>query len=214
MCFSILIVSCNHISSKASSASSSPFPSNFLLGTASSSYQEDLDLMSYIGVNSYRFSISWARVLPKGRFGKVNRAGIDHYNKFIDALLSRGIRPFVTLSHYDIPQELEGRYGAWLSPKLQEDFKYYANTCFKFFGDRVKYWVTFNEPNVVVIRGYRSGTYPPSRCSSPFGNCTSGNSEKEPFIAAHNIILSHAAAVNIYRTQYQVFNNVLSSSNL
>ncbi|XP_021821493.1 beta-glucosidase 45-like isoform X2 [Prunus avium] len=245
MCFSILIVSCNHISLKGSSASSSPFPSNFLLGTASSSYQfdgaflsdgkglnnwdvfthkpghisdgtngdiavdqyhlylEDLDLMSYIGVNSYRFSISWARVLPKGRFGKVNRAGIDYYNKFIDALLSRGIQPFVTLSHYDIPQELEDRYGAWLSPKLQEDFKYYANTCFKFFGDSVKYWVTFNEPNVVVIRGYRSGVYPPSRCSSPFGNCTSGNSEKEPFIAAHNIILSHAAAVNIYRTQYQ-----------
>lgn len=69
----------------------------------------------------------------------------------------------------------------------------------------MKYWVTFNEPNVVVIRGYRSGIYPPSRCSFPFGNCTSGDSEVEPFIAAHNIILSHAAAVNIYRTKYQVF---------
>lgn len=166
-------------------------------------YQEDLDLMNYIGVNSYRFSISWARILPKGRFGKVNRAGVDHYNKFIDALLLRGIQPFVTLTHYDIPQELEDRYRSWLSPEVQEDFRYYANTCFKFFGDRVKYWVTFNEPNVVVIRGYRSGIYPPSRCSFPFGNCTSGDSEVEPFIAAHNIILSHAAAVNIYRTKYQ-----------
>ncbi|XP_017978572.1 PREDICTED: beta-glucosidase 47 isoform X3 [Theobroma cacao] len=224
---------------------SSPFPSSFLFGTASSSYQfegaylsdgkglnnwdlfthkpgnimdgsngdvavdhyhrylEDLNLMNYIGVNSYRFSISWARILPKGRFGSVNKAGINHYNKLINSLLVRGIKPFVTLTHYDIPQELENRYGAWLSPQVQEDFKYYADICFKHFGDRVKYWVTFNEPNVAVIRGYRSGLYPPSRCSSSFGNCSSGDSENEPFVAAHNIILSHAAAVDIYRTKYQ-----------
>ncbi|KAH9748142.1 Beta-glucosidase 47 [Citrus sinensis] len=114
-----------------------------------------------------------------------------------------GIQPFVTLTHYDIPQELEDRYGAWLSREVQEDFEYYADICFKYFGDRVKYWATFNEPNVVVIRGYQSGIYPPSRCSGLFGNCTNGDSEKEPFIAAHNIILSHAAAVKIYRTKYQ-----------
>ncbi|GLT83242.1 hypothetical protein SLE2022_015430 [Rubroshorea leprosula] len=166
-------------------------------------YMEDLDLMNYIGVNSYRFSISWARILPKGRFGKVNKAGINHYNKLIDALLLKGIQPFVTLTHYDIPQELENRYGAWLSPKVKEDFKYFADICFRYFGDRVKYWATFNEPNVMVIRGYRSGIFPPSRCSSLFGNCSSGDSEKEPFIAAHNVILSHAAAIHLYRTKYQ-----------
>ncbi|GMN49844.1 hypothetical protein TIFTF001_019009 [Ficus carica] len=158
-------------------------------------YQEDLNLMKYIGVNSYRFSISWARILPKGRFGNVNVAGIDYYNKLIDALLRRGIQPFVTLTHYDIPQELEERYGAWLSPELQEDFRYYADVCFRSFGDRVKFWTTFNEPNVAVIRGYRSGIYPPSRCSGSFGNCSSGDSCTEPFIAAHNVILSHASAV-------------------
>lgn len=154
-------------------------------------------------------------------------------------LLLSGIEPFVTLAHYDIPQELEDRYGAWLSPQVQydanklaiissfehtfpinlddtekkntshflifrEDFRYYADICFKSFGNRVKYWVTFNEPNVQVIRGYRKGTYPPSRCSSSFGNCSSGDSEREPFVAAHNIILSHAAAVNTYRSKYQV----------
>lgn len=166
-------------------------------------YLEDLDLMDFIGVNSYRFSISWARILPKGRFGEVNKAGIDHYNKLIDSLLKKGIEPFVTLAHYDIPQELEDRYGAWLSPQVQEDFRYYADICFKSFGNRVKYWVTFNEPNVQVIRGYRKGTYPPSHCSSSFGNCSSGDSEREPFVAAHNIILSHAAAVNTYRSKYQ-----------
>ncbi|PON84867.1 Glycoside hydrolase [Trema orientale] len=245
LCFSTnLVVSCNPISLKGSSVSSS-LPSTFLFGTASSSYQyegaflsdgkgfsnwdvfthkpgtvidgttgdiavdqyhlyeEDLNLMNYVGVNSYRFSISWARILPKGRFGDVNWAGIDHYNNFIDALLHRGIRPFVTLTHYDIPQELEERYGAWLSSEVQEDFKYYADICFRSFGDRVKYWTTFKEPNVAVIRGYRSGVYPPSRCSGSFGNCSSGDSEIEPLIAAHNVILSHAAAVDVYRTKYQ-----------
>lgn len=88
---------------------------------------------------------------------------------------------------------------------FREDFKYYADICFRFFGDRVKYWVSLNEPNVVAIRGYRSGIYPPSHCSWPFGNCSRGNSEKEPFIVAHNMILSHAVAVNIYRTKYQVY---------
>ncbi|GAB4830914.1 Beta-glucosidase 47 [Ancistrocladus abbreviatus] len=167
-------------------------------------YQEDVDLMADLGVNSYRFSISWAIILPKGRYGIVNLAGIDFYNKLIDALLQKGIEPLVTLCHFDIPQELEDRYGGWLSPKLKEDFGYYADICFKFFGDRVKYWVTFNEPNVLAINGYRHGVYPPGRCSGLFGNCTEGDSEKEPFLAAHNIILAHVAAVDLYRTKYQV----------
>ncbi|KAG8635232.1 hypothetical protein MANES_16G010500v8 [Manihot esculenta] len=166
-------------------------------------YLEDIDLMEYIGVNSYRFSISWARILPKGRFGNVNQAGINHYDKIINALLHKGIQPFVSLTHYDIPQELEDRYGAWLSPEIQEDFKYYADVCFRSFGDRVKYWSTFNEPNVAAIFGYRTGLFPPSRCSGSFGNCSNGDSGREPFIAAHNMILSHAAAVNVYRAKYQ-----------
>ncbi|XP_022139954.1 beta-glucosidase 47 isoform X2 [Momordica charantia] len=166
-------------------------------------YLEDLDLMDFIGVNSYRFSISWARILPKGRLGKVNKAGINHYSKLIDSLLERGIEPFVTLAHFDIPQELEDRYGAWLSPQVQEDFRYYADICFKSFGNRVKYWATFNEPNVQVIRSYRRGVFPPSRCSGSFGKCRSGDSEREPFVAAHNIVLSHAAAVDTYRSIYQ-----------
>jgi beta-glucosidase/6-phospho-beta-glucosidase/beta-galactosidase len=87
---------------------------------------------------------------------------------------------------------------------FREDFRYYADICFKYFGDRVKYWVTFNEPNVAVICGYRTGVYPPSRCSGSFGNCSYGNSEREPFIAASNVILSHLAAVDVYRTKYQV----------
>ncbi|KAJ4838703.1 hypothetical protein Tsubulata_003141 [Turnera subulata] len=166
-------------------------------------YLEDINIMDTLGVNSYRFSISWARILPRGRFGDVNFAGISYYNRLIDALLLKGIQPFVTLTHYDLPQELEERYGSWLSPESREDFAYYVDICFKHFGDRVKYWVTFNEPNMQAMDGYRTGLFPPARCSSTFGNCTYGDSEKEPFIAAHNIILAHATAVDIYRTKYQ-----------
>ncbi|XP_020541241.1 LOW QUALITY PROTEIN: beta-glucosidase 47-like [Jatropha curcas] len=166
-------------------------------------FKEGIDLMEYIGVDRYRFSISRARVLPKGRFGPVNQAGINHYDKFINGLLHKGIQPFVKLTNYDVPQELVDRYGAWLSPGIREDFKHYADICFGFFGDRVKYWVTFNEPNVVAVPGYRSGEYPPAHCSGSFGNCTTGDSEREPFIAAHNMILSHAAAVSVYRNKYQ-----------
>lgn len=86
----------------------------------------------------------------------------------------------------------------------REDFEYYADLCFKSFGDRVKYWATFNEPDKVATYGYRQGLGPPSRCSNTFGNCNEGDSEKEPFVVAHNIILSHAIAVDLYRTKYQV----------
>ncbi|KAG2406981.1 hypothetical protein LR48_Vigan01g338200 [Vigna angularis] len=169
-------------------------------------YLEDIYLMEALGVNSYRLSISWARILPKGRFGEANHAGIEFYNRLIDVLILKGIQPFVTLSHYDSPQELEDRYGSWLSPQSQEDFAFYADLCFKTFGDRVKYWATFNEPNFVVQLGYRSGLFPPCRCSGPLAlvQCSEGDSEKEPFVAAHNIILAHAAAVDIYRTKYQI----------
>ncbi|KAL3740685.1 hypothetical protein ACJRO7_021889 [Eucalyptus globulus] len=166
-------------------------------------YLEDIRLMESLGVNSYRFSISWARILPKGRFAEINMAGIHYYNRLINSLLQKGIQPFVTLTHFDIPQELEDRYGGWLSPKSQEDFGYFADICFRYFGDRVKYWVTFNEPNIQATLAYRWGEFPPARCSAPFGNCTLGDSEMEPFIVAHNMILSHATAVNIYRTNYQ-----------
>ncbi|KAE9602114.1 putative glycosidase [Lupinus albus] len=117
----------------------SPLPSNFLFWTASSSYQvltpvmakdkvtgitslmeqEDIDLIESLKVNIHRLSISWARILPKGRFGEINWAGVHFYNLLTDALLLKGIQPFVVLSHYDNPQELEDRYGGWLSPQSQ-----------------------------------------------------------------------------------------------
>ncbi|XP_048558507.1 probable inactive beta-glucosidase 14 isoform X2 [Triticum urartu] len=82
-------------------------------------YMEDIELMHSLGVNSYRFSIAWARILPRGRFGHVNPDGVAFYNAIINALLHKGIQPFVTIFHYDIPHELEERYGGWLSPEIQ-----------------------------------------------------------------------------------------------
>jgi beta-glucosidase len=119
-----------------------------------------------------------------------------------------GIQPFVTLSHYDIPQELEDRYGAWLSAEVQRDFGHLADVCFAAFGDRVKHWATFNEPNVAVRKGYLLGTYPPARCSPPFGACARGDSDAEPYVATHNVVLSHATAAEIYRRKYQVYNQL------
>ncbi|CAH1444511.1 unnamed protein product [Lactuca virosa] len=166
-------------------------------------YLEDINIIQSLGVDAYRFSISWSRVLPRGRFGDVNPNGIMFYNKILDNLLLRGIRPFVIIYHYDFPQVLEDRYGSWLSPLMQKDYVHFAETCFKNFGDRVKDWFTMNEPNLFTQMGYEKGTYPPSRCSPPFGNCSSGNSDIEPLIVMHNMLLAHGKTVKLYRRDYQ-----------
>ncbi|XP_066348376.1 beta-glucosidase 16-like isoform X1 [Miscanthus floridulus] len=168
-----------------------------------SHWQEDIEIIHSLGLDSYRFSLSWSRILPKGRFGSVNPAGVKFYNSLINGLLGKGIQPFVTINHYDIPQELQERYGSWLNPEIQEDFTYFAELCFKMFGDRVKHWATFNEANFLTKLKYFMGKFPPSHCSEPYGKCDSGNSSTEPYIAAHNMILAHAKAVNIYRKYYK-----------
>ncbi|KAJ9551455.1 hypothetical protein OSB04_015500 [Centaurea solstitialis] len=166
-------------------------------------FLEDIEMMHSLGVKAYRFSISWARILPKGRFGEVNPAGIMFYNKLIDNLILKGIEPFVTLFHDDFPQELEDRYGSWLNPEIREDFVHMAEVCFKSFGDRVKHWITINEPNINVEYAYKSGLFPPSRCSEPFGNCLAGNSDVEPLVAMHNMLLAHGMAAKLYHENFQ-----------
>ncbi|KAH9328566.1 hypothetical protein KI387_000674, partial [Taxus chinensis] len=165
-------------------------------------YKEDVEIMSEMGVEMYRFSLAWSRIYPEGR-GEINPLGVKYYSDLIDELLSKGIQPFVTLSHYDIPQALEEQYRSWLDPHILDDFTHHADACFRMFGDRVKYWTTFNEPNYMAMVEYDTGEFPPSRCSQPFGNCSVGNSSTEPYIAAHNVLRAHASAVDIYRRQYQ-----------
>ncbi|XP_056686956.1 beta-glucosidase 22 isoform X2 [Spinacia oleracea] len=165
--------------------------------------REDVQLMVETGLDAYRFSISWSRLIPNGR-GPVNPKGLRYYNNLINELISHGIEPHVTLTHTDTPQVLEDEYGSFLNPKIIEDFISYVDVCFREFGDRVRYWTTFNEANIFVIGGYDVGITPPSRCSSPFGfNCTRGNSTTEPYIVTHRILLAHAYAARLYKEKYQ-----------
>ncbi|GMN55327.1 hypothetical protein TIFTF001_024447 [Ficus carica] len=169
-------------------------------------YKEDIKLMKKVGLDSFRFSVSWSRILPNGKLsGGVNPIGVQFYNDLINELLSNGIKPLVTLWHFDTPQALEDEYKSWLSPKIVKDYLDYADFCFKTFGDRVKLWVTLNEPNGFCMNAYNFGTFAPGRCSNYVGNCSAGNSATEPYIAAHHFLLSHAAAVKLYRQKYQPY---------
>ncbi|PIA61389.1 hypothetical protein AQUCO_00300730v1 [Aquilegia coerulea] len=166
-------------------------------------YKEDVQLMVNTGLDAYRFSISWSRLIPNGR-GPVNPKGLQYYNNLIDELIRHGIQPHVTLFHHDLPQALEDDYSGWLSEKIVDDFTAYADTCFNEFGDRVSHWTTMNEPNAIALGGYDRGTIPPKRCSYPFGaNCTKGNSTVEPYIFTHNSLLAHASAARLYKKKYQ-----------
>ncbi|KAF3431836.1 hypothetical protein FNV43_RR26572 [Rhamnella rubrinervis] len=169
-------------------------------------YPEDIDLMKKMNFDAYRFSISWSRIFPEGT-GRVNWEGVAYYNRLINYMLKKGITPYANLYHYDLPEALEKKYLGLLNEQVIKDYADYADFCFKQFGDRVKNWMTFNEPRVVADAAYNSGFFPPERCSYPFGNCTAGNSATEPYIVAHNMILSHAAAVQRYREKYQKAQN-------
>jgi beta-glucosidase len=163
---------------------------------------EDLQLMKGIGVQTYRMSLAWSRIFPTGK-PPLNQAGVDHYNAEINALLAAGIIPHVTLFHWDLPSGLETEYGdGWLKPETSDAFAVYADTCFQLFGDRIKNWLTLNEPHTVAMNGYCYGSHAPGRCSDRT-ICPTGNSATEPYIAAHNMLLAHAKAVDVYRKKYQ-----------
>ncbi|XP_010523947.1 PREDICTED: beta-glucosidase 3-like [Tarenaya hassleriana] len=162
-------------------------------------YKEDVQLMADMGLDAYKFSISWSRLIPYGR-GPVNPKALRFYKNLIDELVSHGIEPHVTLHNYDLPQALEDEYGGWLDRRIIKDFTAYANVCFSEFGNNVKFWTTINEPNIFVMGGYDQGLAPPSRCSV---NCGGGNSSTEPYIAAHNILLAHASVASLYKQKYK-----------
>ncbi|XP_043692666.1 beta-glucosidase 13-like [Telopea speciosissima] len=166
-------------------------------------YKEDVSIMKEMGMDAYRFSISWSRLLPHGQLGHgVSRVGIQYYNNLINELQSNGIEPYVTLFHWDTPQSLEDKYGGFLSPKIIDDFRDFADLCFQKFGDRVKNWITLNEPSSYVM-GYKNANRAPGRCSKSMGNCSAGNSTTEPYLVAHHLLLAHATAVKRYKDQYQ-----------
>ncbi|KAK3018239.1 hypothetical protein RJ639_004823 [Escallonia herrerae] len=145
--------------------------------------------------------------------GGVNEAGIKYYNNLINELLANGLQPYVTIFHWDVPQALEEAYSGFLSPKIVDDFQDFANLCFKRFGDRVKHWITLNEPWTFAVTSYDYGTTAPGRCSTwRNNNCTGGNSATEPYIVTHYQILAHAAAANLYRTKLLTHENSSSAN--
>ncbi|RVW93563.1 beta-glucosidase 12 [Vitis vinifera] len=172
-------------------------------------YKEDVGIMKDVGFDAFRFSISWSRLLPSGKLsGGVNQEGINYYNNFINELLKNGLQPFVTLFHWDLPQALEDEYGGFLSPNIVNDFQDYAELCYRSFGDRVKHWITLNEPYTFSTMGYTYGICPPGRCSKWWSeDCIAGDSGTEPYLVSHHQLLAHAAAVKVYRDKYQVSQN-------
>jgi len=148
-------------------------------------YREDVQLMRELGLDSYRFSTSWARVVPGGR--KVNEQGLDFYSRLVDELLENGILPWLTLYHWDLPQALEER-GGWANRETAYQFVEYAEAVYNKLGDRVRHWTTFNEPLCSSLIGYAAGEHAP------------GRQEPEAALAAmHHQHLAHGLATERLR---------------
>ncbi|MDP9362838.1 MAG: GH1 family beta-glucosidase [Chloroflexota bacterium] len=149
-------------------------------------WRGDIDLMREIGINVYRFSIAWPRVLPEGR-GRVNEAGLAFYDRLVDGLLSAGITPWATLYHWDLPQSLEDR-GGWPRRATAEAFAEYADVLTSRLGDRVKHWITLNEPWCSGFLGYLTGEHAPGRTD-----------RADALRAVHALLLAHGLTVPIVR---------------
>ncbi len=149
-------------------------------------FEQDTDIMKRIGVNAYRFSTSWSRVLPEGR-GRVNAKGIDFYSRLVDALLERGIEPWLTLYHWDLPQVLQDQ-GGWGNRETAYAFAEYAEVMAEHLGDRVKHWMTHNEPWCTAFLGHHTGYFAPGE-----------KDLKLTLQVVHHLLLSHGLAVPAIR---------------
>jgi len=153
--------------------------------------EEDIALLEQLGVQAYRFSISWSRIMPLG-YGEVSKEGLAFYDRLIDGLLAKGITPWVTLFHWDLPLGLQLEKDGLLNREIVGLFGDYAERCFEHFGDRVKNWITLNEPWCSAVLGHGIGYFAPGRVST-----------SEPYLAAHHLILAHGEIVDRYRKKFQ-----------
>lgn len=153
-------------------------------------YQEDIALMAKQGLKTYRFSISWPRLLPTGRY-EVNQLGIDFYNNVINECLKYDIQPMVTLYHWDLPKALQDEYLGWESRQIIDDFSAYAKLCFDHFGDRVNYWIVMNEPNIFTELGYLLQMHPPGKSDM-----------KLKLQTYHHTALAHATVVKLFKENH------------
>ncbi|TVY41039.1 Beta-glucosidase 1B [Lachnellula occidentalis] len=164
---------------------------------------EDIALLKETGAQAYRFSISWSRIIPLGgRRDPINQAGIAYYAKLVDDLLDAGIVPLVTIFHWDLPDELDKRYGGLLNKEeWTEDYAHYARVLFEAL-PKVKYWITFNEPWCSSILGHSTGLFAPGHTSDR-SKSDVGDSSREPWLVGHNFLIAHGKAVKIYREEFK-----------
>ncbi|XP_055842674.1 myrosinase 1-like [Episyrphus balteatus] len=155
-------------------------------------FDDDLDILDDLKVGHYRFSISWTRIFPDGETKHRNQAGIDYYNQVIDKLLAKGIKPLVTLFHFDLPLEIQKK-GGFISSLSIEYFVQYAAEMFKLFGDRVKDWITFNEPWFMCKRAYGDGVYPPLINASGVAD----------YLCIDSILKAHGATYRVYKSHFK-----------
>ena len=153
-------------------------------------WREDVGLLRDLGCNAYRLSISWPRVLPVGS-GAVNEAGLAFYDRLIDELLANGVRPFVTLYHWDLPQALQEK-GGWSAPETVEAFGRYADVIARRLGDRVRDWITLNEPEVVAYAGHYVGVHAPGI-----------RDFRTAVLVSHHLLLAHRAAAAAIRAAHR-----------
>ncbi|KAJ8954765.1 hypothetical protein NQ318_014872, partial [Aromia moschata] len=155
-------------------------------------YQADINILKNLGVDHYRFSISWTRLYPSGFINKTNPAGVNYYKNLIRLLRENNIEPVVTIHHWDLPQTLQDA-GGWTNEFIVDIFADYARTCFELFGDEVKYWITVNEPFEYCHNGHGTGIFAP-------GLELSGTGE---YWCAHNIIKGHAKVWHLYDEHFR-----------
>jgi beta-glucosidase len=146
-------------------------------------WRDDIDLVAELGLTAYRFSVAWARVMPEGR-GRVESRGLDHYERFLDALLERGVEPVVTLNHWDMPQALMAD-GGWVGRPTVDAFAEYAAAVAERLGDRVTWWITQNEPWIIQLLGYQLGLHAPGV-----------RDLRASVTAGHHVLLGHGAAAD------------------
>ncbi|XP_026729954.1 myrosinase 1-like [Trichoplusia ni] len=161
---------------------------------ASDSYhnwRRDVEMLRELGVDFYRFSISWPRVLPNGFENNINENGFKYYDDLIDELLKHSIQPMVTLYHFDLPQELQD-LGGWTNPLSVNWFEEYARIVFKRYAEKVKFWITINQPNTICVEGYGSKAMAPAI-----------NSIDSAYECVKNVMLAHAKAYDVYKKEFK-----------
>lgn len=151
--------------------------------------KEDVSLMKRIGLKTYRFSVSWSRILPDGT-GKVNEKGLHYYSDLVDELIAAGITPLITLYHWDLPMAIQEK-GGWENPEIVQWFAAYTAIVVDALSDRVKYWITFNEPQMFFGLGYCIGAHPPFERKKP----------EDLIRLSHHVLMAHGCAVKTIRSR-------------